>query len=159
MSQRRGRVGRPGRSPVQYVPIIVNRSLVEKIYDSILASLETGVNLEDALETYLPLLLNELDKLLIMYPEVDELFVYSVKKLWVKWFQDIPMPSISAEDSAVAVRNKVHETLINHRDRFLEQSAYSSMSEEELIRRINYTTLMFMYSVCSFVFSLLGVVT
>ena len=137
--------------------VMVNRSLVDRIYDSILNSLESGVNLEDVLQKYMPLLYAEMDKLSLIYPEVKEILHYAITNLWGKWFKEIPTPVFEEEDSILVIQMKIYDQLMKHHDKLMKKMR-TSYTKSEAEKEIMYTTLFFMYSVCSFVFSQLGVV-
>lgn len=136
----------------------VVQTFIQRIYNNILKALESGMDLSTALETHMPLILNELDKIIIMYPFIGELFISTVKKMWYRWFKDIPMPSLDPNESVVTIFVKIKEELLKHKDKFRSSHLYASYTSTDIETQIGYTALSFMHSVCSFVFTLLGMV-
>ena len=157
MSRSSGKRGLSVREEPEQKAIITTKSLVREIYNNILKALSTGVNVDEALENHMPLLISELDKLLIIYPEARAVLKYAVDKLWVRQFENIPKPEITEGQSAYLIMRKIKETLSKNKIKFITQQGMSTSVEVEKV--IDYNTLLFMNSVCSFVFSMFGVLT
>jgi len=131
-------------------------TFVEWIYDSMLRALEQGQPLEAVLPRYIPMLLSELDAMTIIFPEMQDLLVDTVQRLWYKWFKDIPRPSIERDDSATTILTKIVAQLDEYRDRILPKDA-AYMSSDEVRARIEYTAFSFMDTVCRRVFKQFGI--
>jgi len=131
-------------------------TLIERVYSSIITSIESGSNVEAVLTNYMPLLLNEIEVLSLTYPEVREVFKETVEKLWIKWFKDIPMPGFEESDSATAVVSKVEETLKNN-VRKLTMGRYFILMKSDVDAVVKFTTLQFIEAVVRRVFKLFGV--
>jgi len=131
-------------------------TLIERVYSSIITSIESGSNVEAVLTNYMPLLLNEIEVLSLTYPEVREVFRETVEKLWVKWFKDIPMPGFEEGESATAVVSKVEETLRNN-VRKLTMGRFFILMKSDVDAIVKFTTLQFIEAVVRRVFKLFGV--
>lgn len=160
MSARRASRGlqSPGRQTV-VVPLGVSRSLVQSLYDAMFEALKSGENIDAVLERHVPLLLNELDKMMILYDYVPYIVVSVFKKLWRRWFRNIPCPELDPKEIGGArLHSIITDTLMKHREKIVEKTRKYMTSTADIEQYVHYTVLSFLNSLLTTVFHLMGVV-
>jgi len=157
--RRRSETGTPRQTVV--VPLGISRSLVQSLYDAMFEALKSGENIDTVLERHVPLLLNELDKLMLLYDYVPNIVITIFHKLWKMWFKEIPCPELDPDTlSGARLQDIITDTLYKYRDKLTEKLSRKTYltSKHEIEAYIHYTVLSFLNSLLTTVFHLMGVV-
>ena len=147
---------RPGERRLRAVSerSIAPDTLVSRVYNTILSKIGTDRDYLSVLESYMPLLLTELDTYAAIYKELKRFFVEMFRSIWDSKFPEIPAPDVSPEEPASTVYMKVYEALKGNLPRILRRYGMGptplSSSESEVI--VKREALAFMDTVLRTVF-------